>query len=451
MKIVHAIWMLLPMLIMGNVVRLSAQSPAAFEQKAKEAAEKKDYNAALAYYNALIQDDSSRTDLYFKAADLAREAKIYRYAEAYFEKWHNRYKNDANSEFYYKLGLVKKALGKYKEAIGHFRKIGSGPFQVKGRNEIETCQWAQEIVGNPNKIDVYNLGPKVNTPFTDFGGIMYQNRFYYTSVNAAKTEGASMENTDVADMATRIFSTDTIQRGEPIALNPTDNKEHAAHYAVNSDGTRLYYNLCEYKDNVFTCALYFRDKEAGSSWKAPVRLPESINMPGYTTTQPNIAKEGSKEILYFSSNRPGGKGGMDIWYVTVGENTFSPPINLKEVNTSADEITPFYYGEGSVLFFSSDGHRGLGGFDVFKYPKDTLGEWTSVQNMGYPLNSSYDDMYYTFNPADGKSYFTSNRIGGTCLRKDGDCVCNDIYAYDAKIDLMLYTRLRDGSNLEVVL
>ncbi|MEY4933988.1 MAG: hypothetical protein RIS64_347 [Bacteroidota bacterium] len=448
MKIVHAIWMLLPMLIMGNVVRLSAQSPAAFEQKAKEAAEKKDYNAALAYYNALIQDDSSRTDLYFKAADLAREAKIYRYAEAYFEKWHNRYKNDANSEFYYKLGLVKKALGKYKEAIGHFRKIGSGPFQVKGRNEIETCQWAQEIVGNPNKIDVYNLGPKVNTPFTDFGGIMYQNRFYYTSVNAAKTEGASMENTDVADMATRIFSTDTIQRGEPIALNPTDNKEHAAHYAVNSDGTRLYYNLCEYKDNVFTCALYFRDKEAGSSWKAPVRLPESINMPGYTTTQPNIAKEGSKEILYFSSNRPGGKGGMDIWYVTVGENTFSPPINLKEVNTSADEITPFYYGEGSVLFFSSDGHRGLGGFDVFKYPKDTLGEWTSVQNMGYPLNSSYDDMYYTFNPADGKSYFTSNRIGGTCLRKDGDCVCNDIYAYDAKIDLMLYTRLRDGSNLE---
>ncbi len=448
MKIVHAIWILLPMLIMGNGVRLLAQSPAAFEQKAKEAAEKKDYNAALAYYNALIQDDSLRTDLYFKAADLAREAKIYRYAEEYFEKWHNRYKNDANSEFYYKLGLVKKALGKYKDAIGNFRKIGSGPFHVKARNEIETCQWAQEIVGNPNKIDIYNLGPKVNTVFTDFGGIMHQNRFYYTSVNTAKINGASLENAEIADMATRIYSTDTIQRGEPVDFNPTNNKEHAAHYAVSPDGTRLYYNLCEYKDKVFTCALYFREKETGGGWKSPVRLPESINMPGYTTTQPNVSKEGNKEILYFSSNRPGGKGGMDIWYVTVGENTFSPPTNLKEVNTSADEITPFYYGEGSVLFFSSDGHRGLGGFDVFKYPKDTLGEWTSVQNMGFPLNSSYDDMYYTFNPADGKSYFTSNRIGGTCLRKDGDCVCNDIYAYDAKIDLMLYTRLRDGSNLD---
>jgi outer membrane protein OmpA-like peptidoglycan-associated protein len=443
MKIVHAVWILLLMLFMGNGVRLSAQSPAAFEQKAKEAAEKKDYNAALAYYNALIQDDSARVDLYFKAAELAREAKIYRYAETYFEKWHARHKNDADADAYYKLGLVKKALGKYKEATANFRK--AGPSHIKARNEIETCQWAEEIVGNPNKIDIYNLGPKVNTPFTDFGGIMYQNRFYYTSV---KTNGASLENLESADMATRIFSTDTMQKGEPIALNPTDNKEHAAHYAVNSDGSRLYYNLCEYKDKVFTCALYFREKETGGGWKSPVRLPESINMPGYTTTQPHAVKEGGKEILYFSSNRPGGKGGMDIWYVTVGDNTFSPPVNMKEVNTAGNEITPFYYVDGGVLFFSSDGHRGLGGFDVFKYPKDTLGEWTSVQNMGYPLNSSYDDMYYTFNSADGKSYFTSNRTGGTCLRNDGDCVCNDIYAYDAKIDLMLYTRLRDGSNLD---
>lgn len=442
----HAFWILLPMLMMGNTIRVAAQSPAAFEEKAREAAEKKDYNAALAYYNALIQDDSARTDLYFKAAELARNAKIYRYAEEYFEKWQNRYKNDANSEFYYKLGLVKKALGKYKEAVGNFRKIGSGPYLTKAKYELETCQWAEELVGNPNKIDIYNLGPKVNSVFADFGGVMYQNRFYYTSVKMPMEK--DLNHLEVSDLATRIFSTDTVQKGEPIDLNPTDNKEHAAHYALNADGTRLYYNICEYKDKVFTCALYFRDKDISGLWKAPVRLPESVNMPGSTTTQPNIAKEGDKEILYFSSNRLGGKGGMDIWYVTVGENTFSPPVNMKEVNTSADEITPFYYADGGVLFFSSDGHRGLGGFDVFKYAKDTTGEWTAVQNMGYPLNSSYDDMYYTFNATDGKSYFTSNRLGGTCSRNDGDCVCDDIYAYDAKINVMLYTRLKDGSNLE---
>src|SRR5581483_549780 len=110
--------------------------------------------------------------------------------------------------------------------------------------------------------------------------------------------------------------------------------------------------------------------------------------------------------------RAGGKGGLDIWYaVRKDDGTFEQPVNCGDkVNTPDDDITPYFVDERNMLFFSSTYHKGMGGFDIFKseYKNGTFGE---PQNAGYPINSSYNDIYYSVNKARDRAYVSSNRVG----------------------------------------
>lgn len=147
------------------------------------------------------------------------------------------------------------------------------------------------------------------------------------------------------------------------------------------------------------------------------KLDSSVNYPGCKSINPFVSKDGKE--LYFSSNRPGGVGGMDIWKIKIDENgnTIGDPVNLgKPVNTAADEVTPFYHK--STLFFSSDGHKGMGGLDIFKSRFDEdVSFFTPPQNMGAPINSSKDDAYMVWDHFLQYGYFSSDREpceGGAC-------------------------------------
>ncbi|NRB64985.1 MAG: PD40 domain-containing protein [Saprospiraceae bacterium] len=120
------------------------------------------------------------------------------------------------------------------------------------------------------------------------------------------------------------------------------------------------------------------------------------------------------ELLYFASNRGGGRGGMDIWYVTrnraFADAQFSQPVNLgPSINTLGDEMTPYYDDADGMLYFSSNGHPGMGGFDIFKSEGDLM-NWAIPSNAGVPYNSSADDYYYTEKPEGGGGFFASNRV-----------------------------------------
>jgi tetratricopeptide (TPR) repeat protein/outer membrane protein OmpA-like peptidoglycan-associated protein len=401
-------------------LHLTAQTPSQVFREAQAAVERKDFNTALAHYGTLLQDDSTRMDLYLNLAETALNATIYKVSEFYFEKHAQLNPKNLNNAYYYKLGLAKKGLGKYDEAQILLDKVDSEEWLEAARIESKYCYLAKAAVKDSDTFQIKNMGIHLNTIFPDFGGVTYENNFYYTSAQAT-------DSTDDAKLTMRIFSTDLTngdQKGVPTNFNPTDSKTDAANFAPSSDGKRIYYTL-RMRDGLQ--ALYFREKDAAGNWEKPVRLPDNINLANCITTQPNIVKKGDKEILYFSSNRPQGKGGMDIWLSEVGATGFSTPVNVPDVNTSSDEITPFCDLQTGNLFFSSNGHRGLGGFDIFKYGQDSTGA-LSVQWMGYPLNGSYDEMYYTFN-GKGDFYFTSNRPGGACARLDGNCMSNDIYTY----------------------
>lgn len=167
----------------------------------------------------------------------------------------------------------------------------------------------------------------------------------------------------------------------------------------------------------------YKAKVDGNKFKDETEL--NINDNNYSTAHPSVSEDGKR--LYFSSDRPGGLGGMDIYYVNLDNdgNPMGSPINLGDkVNTSQNELFPSYNSLEKILFFSSEGHFGLGGLDVFVAKINNDGIVTGIENVGSPINSPYDDFSFVNNGKQTKGFFTSNRSGG----KGND----DIYGFDQK-------------------
>jgi outer membrane protein OmpA-like peptidoglycan-associated protein len=167
-------------------------------------------------------------------------------------------------------------------------------------------------------------------------------------------------------------------------------------------------------------------------WQTPEKLPYPVNSENYTSTQPALGvnlRTGS-EILYFVSNRPGGRGGLDLWYAEYDKktNTFKNPLNLSnKINTPGDECSPFYNISTQTLYFSSNGRKDLfGGFDIFK-ATGSARKWTEVIPMPKPINSSFDDYYFSILKNGREGFFSSNRPGAMSL-DNGTC-CDDIFSY----------------------
>ena len=413
-----------------------------YEAKALEAFENKNFNVALEYYQIVLTDEPQRIDLLWNTAESARATHHYFAADKYYELLakSDSAKNYANLSF--RQAMVKKSIGNYDGAIVLLQKYaaaapiassgaGAGTTSAEIQSEIEACEWAKTIVDAPAAYEVVHLNDNVNSIYTDIAPVQYGNTLYYTSAYFA----------DNAKPVTHIFSTDDVKgKSTALAFNSTVAGEYTAQFALNTEGSRVYYNICKQTETGdYHCEIFTREKGLDGTWKEAVRLADTINTKNYTSTQPNVGfdKVTGKEMLYFVSDRPGGKGGLDVWAAELdSKGNAGIPKNLSDVNTAKDDITPFYYNDAQILFFSSEGYKSLGGFDVYHVNKTEAG-WSTPTNVGYPMNTSFDEMYYSM--ANGRSYFTSNRKGGKCDSPDHDCLCNDIYQYDIKVDLKAET------------
>ena len=166
------------------------------------------------------------------------------------------------------------------------------------------------------------------------------------------------------------------------------------HTSFNADKTRVVYSLCDYNSGYnIACELHQASMEVDGTITNKSRI-DVLNAQDATTTQPAIAYNtiDNTERLYFVSDRKGGKGGLDIWYATMDANgNYGEALNLSEVNSVDNEITPYYHSSTNEFFFSSDGYLGLGGYDVYKA---NLGQSSTPIHLGAPINSSYNDIYY---------------------------------------------------------
>ncbi|MFL5764856.1 MAG: hypothetical protein ACJ77K_13005 [Bacteroidia bacterium] len=413
----------------------------AFAQKTKTLVEsgdkafaENDFFSAAGYYNRAIMQDSSDIAIQYKYAEASR----LNFDIAIAEHWYAKVaKKDAQGKLYpecnFWLASIKKSQGKYKDAKKLFDKYAKknkkkkdSYFEKKAVQEVAACDYAMLLMASPDKsVSIVHLDSMVNSKVSEYAPVQVDSLLYFSSLRDRKDRD---KKHDVSYNKIYTSIQDSVRWQKAVELDTLFNHSgiHNANTAFNADYTKVFITRCVAKNAAeFNCDIYSSDYKNGH-WEPLVKLPPEINAKGSTNTQPAVGFLGDQEVLFFSSNRSGGEGKMDIWYSKVGKDgSYGPAINAgKKVNSIDDEITPFYCKPCQELFFSSTWHKGLGGFDIFKseYKNDELGE---PKNLGMPINSNLNDIYFTINSKRTEAFLSSNRTGSYFEEKES--CCNDIY------------------------
>jgi len=439
----NKIILLLAFLLTAGVAT-QAQSFGQYINAAEEALNGKDYYSAMKYYEEALKIQPKKVDVRFQYANAARLINAYEVAETAYEEVRTEAKVEDYPLLNFWLAEVKQKLGKYAEArelYALFREQNLGNEDVatyylqRAEKEVRDATWAAEEVEKPSNIEVTHLGDEINSEYSEFGSFIKGDTLFYTSFKYKK------ENSE--KIADRLYNKLLISvNGEEAELwdEVNETNRHTAHTSFNTDESRFYYTLCDYKEKTgaeIICDIYYREKQADGSWGPAVRLPESVNLEGYNSTHPAIGldMQTNMEYLFFASDRPGGQGEMDIWWSPIAEDgTVGEPQNLEAINTRYSDITPFFHNPTQTLYFSSEGHQGLGAYDVFK-TKRANNDWQAIENVGHPVNSSFNDIYFALNDDGSRAYFSSNRYGSYFMEEENKICCNDLYAADFDMDV----------------
>ena len=419
------------LLALAAPISAAAQSARAYEKAGDKAFAGKDYYTALVHFQNAMNLQPEEVRLWFKYAEVARQFNAFETAADYYGRVAESGEAPTLPLASFWLGQVRKSLGNYDGAISAFQKylsLGdtSGYYALWAKQELETCRWANDAQppGGVN-VSVQHLNNKINSPYSEFGAVEQGSSLYFSSYRYQYKNDVHQPERKLS----KILVSENMAKGRTLPGSFNDIEKHTAHMAFSPTGNRIYFTLCDFvTSSDIRCEIYYRDKDSRGRWeKKPHKLEDFINKKEYTATQPSIGFDsiGQKEVLYFVSGRPGGKGKLDIWYTVLEEDKFSEPVNLEAVNTPENDITPFFDSRSQTLFFSSEGHPGFGGYDIFKTERDSV--WGPVVNFGKPINTSYHDIYYS--PGSGKStaFLSSNRPGAYYLDPSNKACCYDIF------------------------
>ena len=421
-----------------------AQTLKAYETAAETAFTQRNYHAAIEYFEILLEIDSKNPNYLYKYAESLRGYDAYEQADTIYRK----VRLEADTLYplaTYWEGKMKQRMGQYVPAQMTFEFYLANhenfdpKYTQRAKKAIEEIDWAVEAGSEPNEdIAIDRLSDKINSDYSEFGASMDGSRLYYSSF------AYTYEKDDFkpARQFSKVLQSEDDEFGEFVE-SFNDKARHTAHFVYNTDTTKVYYTLCDYATVTdVRCEIFTRDINPDGSYSAPVKLPANINVPGKTATQPSIGKDSVSgyELLFFASDRDGGRGDLDLWCSIINPNgEISAPVNLPEVNSPDDDITPFFHTPSQTLYYSSNGFLNMGGYDVFKSKKSN-DSWSTPENMGAPINSSYDDISYWLNEGEMISLFSSKRLGSNFLDAEKEACCFDIYrSRVTAIDLIAFT------------
>jgi outer membrane protein OmpA-like peptidoglycan-associated protein/tetratricopeptide (TPR) repeat protein len=406
-------------------------------------AESSFYSSADNYKLYLKKDPQSRYANFWLAMALY-QARDYEGAEKYFaryysikpgkkdkpKKWEKQDKDFFRlGHLYY--GMVLHRTGKYELAKTHLQKFKGIYHHINPEYEATQLKLAKlemdgcdsEMVLGKQKVKVKRLSDEINTPYTQSSPFMYSdNELYYSSLDQRSLVNyTGQRNKKYAYIYKSTREGADWPKGVKLPEEINEPGYFTGNGTFNASRTRFYFTKCmERDDDRALCNIFVVDVKNGKIAGTPTRLPEGINYQDkYTSTHPTVRQvDSKKEIIYYSTDRDGGKGGMDIWYTqrnAAGE--FMAPRPLSAVNTVGDEVTPFFDDSVHTLYFSSNGLPGMGGYDIFRSSiKQGEGStWSEPVNMGKILNTGADDLYFTRSGDQTHGCFTSNREGSVPL------------------------------------
>ncbi len=274
------------------------------------------------------------------------------------------------------------------------------------KEELTSCQAGKELYANPKDIKIENLGPKINTEYTEHTPVFTpdEEELYFTS--RKKLFPDSQKDFD-GEYDENIYVSKKDSNGnwtEPQPLRNIDTRDHEATISISFDGRELF--IYKDEDNGSIYVSHYNNGE----WSTPEKLPDVINTK-YRETHASLSVDGT--TLFFTSDRPGGYGGLDIYMSKkLPDGSWGEAQNLgPAINTDKDEEAPYILPDSKTLYFSSKGHGGLGGYDVFKDTLTQFGTWGKPINLGYPINSVEDDVFYFPTPDQRRAYFASKKTG----------------------------------------
>jgi peptidoglycan-associated lipoprotein len=401
-------------------------------------------------YKKSKRDKAERARISFQMGECYRLIGLTKRAEPYYKRVTNTDYPATHPEVYLYLAETYKTNQKFKEAIECFELYKKMvPSDPRGQLGIETTNLIQEWIDNPSRYQL-TLLKKINSKNSDFGAIWTNNNYneiIFTSARKGSTGGEKEEITgqDFTDFWTSKqdrkgdWSTPTLA-DENENIN-TDDSDGAGF--MNANYTKLYFTRCqagEHRKN--GCQIMVASKSGGSFSNAiPVEIAtvDTLDIVGHPTLTSD------ELILYFSAERAGGFGGKDLWVSTRKSTTepFGRPFNLGEnINTAGDEVFPFLRND-TTLYFSSNGHGGMGGLDVLVSTIDTAGNWGKPVNMKYPMNSTGDDFAICFHPTQEKGFVSSNRGNNRGV--------DDIYYFEEpSIHFTFSGTVKDENTLQLV-
>ncbi|MEO1409946.1 MAG: hypothetical protein AAFW73_08680 [Bacteroidota bacterium] len=369
------------------------------------------YANAADNYELAWEQRPSKPSLLAKAADAYRQFRHYQKAADCYEPLLGN-KNFPLTAWHY--GRCLKQTGQYQTARVHLQNF-LDTYEGKDqaillplvREELRGCGLAQEWSKQKSSASLQAL-TELNTKAADFAPLPFADDILYFS---STRKGVA-----------RIFRSQRTQGQFGSVVEPNLPRGPAGHFCHGSfapNNERFYFTVCATEENwrgIHTpCELYVTMREA-NGWTTPQNMRDYVKMDGTTVTHPYVVHQGDTEIVYFSSDRSGGRGGMDIWFMTrqiVGRDIdFTYPLNAgPAVNTTGDEVSPFYDTEAGELYFSSNGRINAGGLDVFRI-RGAQQRWEDAANLGPAVNSSADDYHYFPNPAGTGAFLVSNRSWG---------------------------------------
>ncbi len=381
--------------------------------KADNAFDYGDFLSALKIYEKLYPLDSNNAELNFKLGVCNFEIKKFRsVSKKYFEK----VPPTLFPEVSYYLGKLNHLSRDFDKAIFSYNQYK----RFKGEKEhnakeiddlIEKCNTAMLFESSADKtIQIKNIGEAINTEYPEYAPLIpaEENFILFTSRRKNNTFPK-------LDPLGEYFEDIYISRkvGEewqpPTMLDTNINTPvHDASTGLSADGERLL--IYRTSKDLRTGDIYESHYD-GENWAKPEILGSNVNSP-YLETSACFSPKG--DMIYFSSNRPGGYGGLDLYRAKKLPNgNWGAPYNLgPNINTEYNEDSPFIHPMGDVLYFSSEGHKNMGGYDIFKSNFDETGGFNEVKNLGYPINTVDDDIFFVMNTDGSKGYLSSGREGG---------------------------------------
>lgn len=417
-----------------------AASLAALEKEADKSLAKHDYAIAMYRYKQLIDIDSFHVRALKGYGESAVKATALEKAEWAYRRLVDRGITGTGGEYLLSLADVQYRLGHYEEAKESYMRFlandkitGVTPQIIEEIHvKMDNCDWAIGLLPNSTLktplmlLDTNTINTVLYSEFSPYpmGDTLYFSSYKFPFEKDSRFPKRRLIKILAATYTENGFQTDTV------GFNAENL--HTAHICFNEKGDVMYYTIGRFTDVVdIKCEIYRRHRQPDNTWGPAEKLPDYINFEPdkYTTTEPNVGRDPvtNAEYLYFVSDRPG-KGKRDIWYCRITPDSLTHPINLTELNTEGDDVTPFYHPGTNSLYFSTDARQGLGGFDVYQSKGNPGKKWETPEHLRTPINSGANDVYYVVDRAGTSIFMASNRRGS--FNTSEEACCYDLFKAD---------------------